>query len=75
MANKKQLIILGPFIGFPHKFDTIHFYEIYAGFFEKVGVPLSIKRDLTVMQEEPLRKVRASVTTRGRANIGYWQKA
>lgn len=55
LAMRKQGVILGPFLGFPHKNEVFYQGESSAGILEKQGVHFAIMTDLPAMHEEGLR--------------------
>lgn len=55
LAEKGNMVILGPFTGFPHKNEVINQTEETAGVLEKAGVKLAIMTDLPAMHMENLR--------------------
>ncbi|RRD93837.1 amidohydrolase [Clostridiales bacterium COT073_COT-073] len=55
LAAKGNMVILGPYLGFPHKNEVIWRDEAAAGILEKAGVELAIMTDLPAMHEESLR--------------------
>lgn len=55
LAAKGNMVILGPFTGFPRKNEIINRTEEAAGILERAGVKLAIMSDLPSMHTENLR--------------------
>ncbi len=54
LAEKNIKVILGPYLGFPHKNENMKQDESAAGILEKAGVKVAIMTDLPAMHEESL---------------------